>query len=513
MDHEPITAGAKALDAGAPVLALKKISKRYPGVAALADIDFDLRSGEVHILFGENGAGKSTLVRLISGAERPSAGQILFRGKETVFTSVHAARLLGINAVYQEFSLVPDLTVAENIFLGFEKARFGFVDLDYIRNEARAILDRLAFPLNPNTKVSFLSRAEQQMVEIAKAFRSSPSILILDEPTASLTEREAERLFALILAAKQQGVAVLYITHRMGEIRRLGDRITVFRDGRNVATVSASEADDEKLISLMTGRVITQLFPHIANNPKALRLSISHLTNARQTIRDVSIDVRGGEVVGIAGLVGSGKGDIGRACLGIDRTVSGDIQVDGRSITGLPTRKILDAGLYYLPSDRRREGLILSLGARKNIALAELATPLLSRANFIRLAEEKRLGSDLARRVELRPLDVERPVEQFSGGNQQKIMIAKVLARNAGVVIFDEPTVGVDVGTRVAIYGFIRELCENGAAVLLISSDMPEILHLTHRTYVMYRGQLQAELKGDEITQENILRNFFEREI
>jgi ribose transport system ATP-binding protein len=374
------------------------------------------------------------------------------------------------------------------------------------------ILKRLNFPLKPDQRVAYLSRAEQQMVEIAKAFRGQPSILIFDEPTASLTERETERLFSLIEQAKRQKVGIIYITHRMGEIRRIGDRITVLRDGHRIATLDAKTANDDKLIELMTGRRITQVFPKINFKPAEVLLKVENLTLASRTVRNVSMEVGAGEIVGIAGLVGSGKSDLARACFGLEKVASGKVTYLGEDVTGRPVREMLRRGVFYLPADRRLEGLVLMRGTRENIALPSLTSPEYSGPIFLKRRDERRLTQKLASKVELRPLNLERDLEHFSGGNQQKVMIAKALSREVKLFIFDEPTVGVDVGTRVAIYGFIRDLCEAGAGILLISSDLPEILHLTNRTYVMYRGELRAQLKDSSITQDGVLRHFFERE-
>jgi ribose transport system ATP-binding protein len=495
-----------------PLLSLEHVSKRFPGVDALVDVDFDLEAGEAHILFGENGAGKSTLISLIAGADVPSAGTMSFRGEKLALSSVNEARSLGINAVFQEFSLVPQLTVEENIFLGAEVMNGVFLDKRALHKQAVAILERLGFPLNPRERVAYLSRAEQQMVEIAKAFRAEPSVLIFDEPTASLTERETERLFALIEQAKRAGVGIIYITHRMGEIRRIGDRITVLRDGRKIATLDAKTAKDDRLIELMTGRVISQIFPKVASRPGRTLLQVDDVSLADTPVRNVSIDVRAGEIVGLAGLVGSGKSNVGRACFGLEKIAEGRILFEGEDITGRSVAAMLKRGLFYLPSDRRAEGLVLVRGARENIALAALDRPEYSNLAFLRRGEEKDRTRKLAERVDLRPLNLELGVEHFSGGNQQKVMIAKALTREVKLFIFDEPTVGVDVGTRVAIYAFIAALCEAGAGILLISSDLPEILHLTNRTYVMYRGELRAELRGAQITQEGVLSHFFEKE-
>jgi ribose transport system ATP-binding protein len=494
------------------LLRLAGITKRFPGVDALVDVDFDLKAGEAHVLFGENGAGKSTLISIMAGVYRPNSGQIELHGKIVDFGSVLEARQNGINAVFQEFSLVPQLSVAENIFLGAEITRGPFLDKPELHRRAAEILANLGFSLKTTERVAYLSRAERQMVEIAKAFRTRPTILIFDEPTASLTERETERLFALIEQAKKQDVGIVYITHRMREIRRIGDRITVLRDGRKITTLNAKTARDDKLIELMTGRVISQIFPTVRYNPEQPLLEVRDLTLASGSVRNVSIEVKAGEIVGIAGLVGSGKSDVGRACFGLGAVAGGTIHFDNQEVTGFRVRQMLKRGMFYMPSDRREEGLLMVRGARENIALPSLEQHDFSGPIFLRRAAERVLTRRLAERVSLRPLKLERDLEHFSGGNQQKVMIAKALSREVRLFIFDEPTVGVDVGTRVSIYGFIRDLCEAGGGVLLISSDLPEILNLTNRAYVMYRGEMRAELRGAEITQENVLTHIFEKE-
>jgi len=497
---------------GPPLLALDGITKRYPGVLALDGVSFELRPGEVHVLFGENGAGKSTLISIIAGAVRPEAGRIRFRDDAVDLHSVHHARSLGISAVFQEFSLVPQLTVEENLFLGAEMTQGGLLRKSDLHARAGEILEDLGFPLRPTQRVMYLSRAEQQMVEIAKAFRGDLSVLILDEPTSSLTERETNRLFSLIEQAKSQGVGIIYITHRMSEIRRIGDRITVLRDGRYVATVSAKDISDEELVELMTGRVIDQIFPHVNYRPGAEMLRAERLTTQNDSIRDVSIEVRRGEIVGLAGLVGSGKSEVARACFGIEPLAEGRVSFDGEETTGATPRAMLDRGFFYIPPDRREEGLVMMRSVRENVALPSLHLGQLSAAGLLRRGAERSLVEDIAGRLNLQPRNTERAVDHFSGGNQQKVLLAKSLTRDVKLFVFDEPTVGVDVGTRVAIYEFIRDLCEAGAAVLLISSDLPEILHLTNRVYVMYRGQLRAELSGAEINEGTILGHFFEKE-
>jgi ribose transport system ATP-binding protein len=503
---------AAASDPPLPLVECRGVVKQYPGVLALDRVDFQLRSGEVHVLFGENGAGKSTLISLLAGAQDPTSGEILVRGAPVKLASVHRARELGISAVFQEFSLVPQLTVEDNVFLGAEPRKHGFLDRQALRREAMAILSRLGFALNPAETVQHLTRAQRQMVEIAKAFRTQPSVLILDEPTASLTERETEQLFALIAAATTQGVGVIYITHRMAEIRRIGDRVTVLRDGRVIATVDAKATSENRLVELMTGRVISEIYPTIPHRPGELVLRVERLTCATQSVRDATIEVRAGEIVGIAGLVGSGKSEIARACFGLEDVAGGRVWLRGQEVTGLAPRAMLRQGFIYLPPDRREEGLMMMRSCRENMVLPALRDAPIRRGAFLNMTQEQSLTQRLTRRINLQPARPERDVGHFSGGNQQKVLLAKSLSRPVQVFVFDEPTTGVDVATRAAIYRFIGELCEAGAGVLLISSDLPEVLHLSHRLYVMYRGRIQAELSGADITEQNVLGFFFERE-
>ena len=510
---------------------------------ALDNISFDVKSSEVHVLFGENGAGKSTMIQIIAGVHRPTLGKIFLNGEEKVIDSVHHARELGISAVFQEFSIVPHLTVEENLFLGSEMTNGPLLNKAALQRQAAETLNRLGFPLKPNQATMYLSRAEQQMVEIAKAFRTKPSIMILDEPTASLTERETERLFELIETLREEGIGIIYITHRMNEIDRIGQRITIFRDGKFVDTLDVADTNQKQLVELMTGRVVDQVFPEIKNNPGETLLDIRNVTVDTDVVKNLSMHVRAGEVVGLAGLVGSGKSEIGRACFGVGKVNSGKINFcgetifdDKRNINVLNPRKMLDRGFYYVPSDRREEGLAMMLSVRENMSLSALSLPKFSDRMFIRRKNERKVVEEVAEKLALNPFNVERHVEHFSGGNQQKALIGKALARierriehmtgggqqkvligkalirDVTLFVFDEPTVGVDIGARILIYQAIRDLCETGAGVLLISSDLPEILHLAHRTYVLYRGELRAELSQEETTEQNVLSYFFEKE-
>ena len=496
-----------------PLLELKAVSKRFPGVLALDQAEFELKPGEVHVLFGENGAGKSTLISLIAGVYQPTSGEIKFRGNSIELNSVCHARALGISAVFQEFSLVGQLTVEQNLFLGDEQTKGLFLDQKALHEEAKRILEQLDFPLKSNRKVSCLSRAEQQMVEIAKAFRSELSVLILDEPTASLTEKETERLFSLIEKVKAKNVGVIYITHRMAEIRHVGDRITILRDGRCINTVDAKTASDEELVRLMTGRVIDQIFPRIDFKPGAVALEVTNLSTVDKRVDGLSIKVRRGEIVGIAGLVGSGKSTALRACFGLGKISSGKVMFEGEDVTGSSVNTMLNKGFFYNSRNRHAEGLVMMRNCRENMTLSSLRMPDFQFKNgLLNQRDEQRIAIDLAKKLKLYPMKIDRPVEHFSGGNQQKVLLSKCLTREVKIYVFDEPTVGVDVGTRAEIYKLIAGLCDQGAAIVIVSSDLPEVLHLSHRVYVMCRGKLQVELTGNEITEESVLKYFFGRE-
>lgn len=496
-----------------PLLRTVKLTKDYPGIRALDGMDFDLERGEVHVLFGENGAGKSTMISMLAGANEPTSGEILFDGKPVKLNSVHEAREFGISAVFQEFSLIPQMTIAENMFLGAEPTKGGFLRASEQRAKAEEILKSLDFDLHPGRRVDHLTRAEQQMVEIAKAFRTDPSVLILDEPTASLTNHETEQLFKLVAKLKARGVGIIYITHRMAEIRAIGDRITVLRDGKYIDTVDAQTTDDDALVQLMTGRVVGQIFPEVTYNPGDIVLEVEDLhTPGTGGVNGASAVVRRGEIVGFAGLVGSGKSKFAQACFGSLPVASGRVHFKGDLVKKPNARDMLKRGFIYLPSDRREDGLMMMRPARENISLASLDIQPISNGLLLNPKAENELTTDLATQLHLSPLKTERLAGQFSGGNQQKLMLARSLTRKFDLLVFDEPTVGVDVGTRAAIYQFIAELCAQGAAILLISSDLPEILHLTNRAYVFYKGKIQAELAGDAITEANVLSHFFERE-
>lgn len=499
-------------DSSAPaaaLLELRGISKRFPGVQALDGVDFDLRRGEVHVLFGENGAGKSTLINVIAGTFAPDDGSYSFEGREVRHLTPHKARVMGISPVFQEFSLVPDLTVEENLFLGREIRTLGFLKSHRMRRRALQVIEELGFHLDAKRKVRELSRAHQQMVEIAKALLTDVRVLILDEPTASLTENETYRLFALIARLKAQGVGIIYVSHRIREIKQLADRITVLRDGRLIRTLPAAGVTETELVELMTGRKIEVLFPEIRHQPGAVLVETQGLTLADGSVEGVDFTARAGEITGIAGLVGCGKSELIRALYGIEGIAGGSIRVAGELYERPSPKRSLARRLCYFPSDRVAEGLALSRPVRENVSMAALDLVRFARRRVLQRREERRLVQAIVDRLKLRPPNIERMVANLSGGNRQKVMLARGLTRETSIFLFDEPTVGIDVGAKVEVYGLMKQLVEAGAAIVLVSSELPEVLHLANRVYVMHRGRMVAELTGEAITEQNVLASFF----
>ena len=510
---DPVEAGASraaqaARDKG-PLLKLAGVSKRFPGVIALEHVDFDLRHGEVHVLFGENGAGKSTLINVISGTYPPDEGTFEFRGQTINRLTPHAARVMGISPVFQEFSLAPELTVEQNLFLGRELTRAGVLDRAGMKAKAQEIIDLLGFDLVVDRKVRELSRAHQQMVEIAKAFLADVRLLILDEPTASLTEAEAGKLFELVAKFKAAGVGIIYVSHRMREIKQIADRITVLRDGRKITTVNAADVSETDLVELMTGRKIDVLFPHIEAHPGEKLLEVEGLALANGTVSDVSFYARAGEITGIAGLVGCGKSELVRAAYGLELIESGIIRLGGVVVNHPTPATMLKRGLCYFPSDRVAEGLALGRPVRENASMAALDLPAFARSGVLQRSSERRVVQSIAERLKLRPAHIERAVANFSGGNRQKVLLARGLTRDINVFLFDEPTVGIDVGAKTEVYGLMKDILATGAAIVLVSSELPEVLHLSHRVYVMHRSRMVAELTGADINEQEVLSHFF----
>jgi ribose transport system ATP-binding protein len=488
----------------APVLEMTGIHKSFPGVRALKNASIVLRAGEIHALLGENGAGKSTLIKVLSGAHHPDAGIIRLNGVETRIRSPHQARALGIAVIYQEFNLVPSLTVCENLFLGQEHARAGFIRFSSERQTARALFARLGLPIDPDALCRDLNVAQQQLVEIAKALYQKARVLVMDEPTAALSDREVEKLFAMVRELRAQGIATLYVTHRLNEVFALCDRATVMRDGEQIDTRPVRDLTRERLIELMVGRKLEAEFPKRSVRIGEPRLVARDLCRGT-TVRGVSIEVRRGEVLGLTGLVGAGRTELARLLFGADPADAGTISLDGNTVRLRSPRDAIRAGICLLPEDRKQQGLVLGLSVRDNFALPSL--PRLSRFGFIRDRIEANAFDRFVRGIRIKVSDDEQVARNLSGGNQQKLVLAKWLEANSELIIFDEPTRGVDVGAKFEIYQLINDLAAAGKAVLMISSELPEVLGMSDRIIVMREGRVTGQITDvAKATQEDILR-------
>jgi len=496
------------------VIRMSAIEKHFPGVHALKAAQFDLKSGEVHALMGENGAGKSTLMKILSGIYGPDSGSIQLNGQDVRISGPRAAQALGIGIIHQELALMPDLTVAQNIFIGREpRSRWGVLDEGQINRDAEAIFADMRVKIDPRSEVRTLTIAKQQMVEIAKALSFKSRILIMDEPTAALNAAETNELFTIIRKLQSEGVAVVYISHKMDEIRRISDRVTVMRDGSYVGTVEAATTPIEKIISMMVGRELDQSVAGIPDLTAApVVLSVRGLCRGR-SVRDVSFDVRRGEILGFAGLMGAGRTEVARVIFGADPREAGEISVNGKSCRIRSPRDAVAAGIGYLSEDRKQFGLALGIDVRGNIALTSLER---FSDRFMRVDEPAlaTMSRNLVGNLAIRTPSDRQEVRLLSGGNQQKVVIAKWLLRDCDILIFDEPTRGIDVGAKAEIYRLLQSLAAGGKAIIVISSELPEVLRLSHRIAVMCEGRLTGILPGGPGTsQEEIMRLATQRDV
>lgn len=489
------------------VVEMRSIEKRFPGVHALKAARFDLKPGEVHALMGENGAGKSTLMKVLAGIYQPDAGEIRIAGQPVALSDPRAAQAAGIGIIHQELSLMNDLTAAQNMFIGREpRKRFGRLDESRLNQQAAEIFAGMRLKLDPQAIVGSLTIAKQQMVEIAKALSFRSRILIMDEPTAALNDAEIADLFSIIRALKADGVGIVYISHKMDELKRIADRVTVMRDGEYVDTVPAADTPMSKIITMMVGREVKDEAPSIPDtraNPVALE--VRGLTRGRQ-IRDVSFSLRQGEILGFAGLMGAGRTEVARAIFGADAIDAGEILVHGKPQRIRTPNDAVRAGIGYLSEDRKHFGLALSMDVRNNIALASLKS-FLKFPGRLDERSMKSVAEDYIQKLGIRTPNDTQEVKLLSGGNQQKVVIAKWLLRNCDILIFDEPTRGIDVGAKAEIYQLLQSLSESGKAIIVISSELPEIMRLSHRIAVMCEGRLTGILPGGSATrQEDIMQ-------
>ena len=482
------------------------ISKDFPGVHALKECRFDLHRGEVHALVGENGAGKSTLMKILAGVYRRDAGRIRLNGVDVEIPTPRAAQLLGVSIIHQELSLMPNLTAAQNIFIGREpRRRLPFLlDERALNENARRLFEGLHIKIEPETKVAKLAVAQQQMVEIAKALSHRAEVVIMDEPTAALTETEIDELFRIIRKLRDDGVGVVHISHRLEELKRISDRVTVMRDGQYVATVDTKDATIDQIIRMMVGRTIYEAAPEIPEvvDPNVV-LEVQGLSRGR-AVRNVSFSLRRGEILGFAGLVGAGRTEVARAVFGADRPDTADIRVHGKAARINSPGDAVRQGIGYLSEDRKRYGLALGMDVEANIVLATLRKFLRSFGR-VDVRRTHAAAQQLVERLAIKTPSLRQKVRNLSGGTQQKVVVAKWLTANTEILIFDEPTRGIDVGAKSEIYHLLNELAHQGKAIIMISSELPEILRMSHRIVVMCEGRITGELSGRDATQEQIM--------
>jgi len=489
------------------LLSMEGIEKTFPGVHALSQCRFELCAGEVHALVGENGAGKSTLMKVFAGIYKKDAGRIVYKGKEVEIPSPRAAQHLGISMIHQELNLMPHLTVAQNIFIGREpRQRIRFIlDEKAINEKAEQLFAMMHLRLDARTKVADLTVAKQQMVEIAKALSFNAEVLIMDEPTAALTEAEIEELFRIIRDLRAQGVGVVYITHRLEELKQISDRITVMRDGRYVDTVTTKDAEIDQIISMMVGRIIYEAAPEVPENAsQQVVLEVKHL-NRGNVIKDVSFQLKKGEILGFAGLMGAGRTEVGRAIFGADPMDSGEIYVQGKRVRIKSPSDAVRHSIAYLSEDRKRFGVTLGMDVESNIVLAAFGK-FLGFLGWVNRARTHATAAHFVEMLSIRTPGLQQKVQNLSGGNQQKIVVGKWLTADTNILIFDEPTRGIDVGAKSEIYKLLNDLARQGKSIIMISSELPEILRMSHRVIVMCEGRVTGELSSAEATQEKIMK-------
>ena len=487
------------------LLRLTGISKSFPGVRALNNVHLEVRRGEVHALLGENGAGKSTLMKILSGAYQKDTGDIYWEGRSITIHEPKDSEELGIGIIYQEFNLVPQLSIAENVWMRREPLRnqaLHLIDWTELRRRTKELLDELHLDLDPRRPVAGLGVAHQQMVEIAKALSLNAKLLIMDEPTSALTDKEIEQLYDVIRKLKAKGVSVIFILHHLDEVFEICDRGTILRDGEYIATIDLQATTKDQLIQLMVGRTLEQQYPKVATRRGAEALRVEGLTR-NGVLHDISFCAYTGEILGIAGLVGAGRTELMRAVFGADPIDQGKIYVFGQEVKMDSPRTAIQSGMGLLPEDRKYQGLVLILSVLQNVSMASLDR--LKKGGLLQLREEKQQTNEFVTKLRIATPHIQQQVQFLSGGNQQKVVLAKWLASQSKVLIFDEPTRGIDVGAKVEVYNLMNTLVESGVAVIMVSSEMPELLGMSDRVLVMHEGRLAAEFERAEATQEKIL--------
>ena len=486
------------------ILTAKGITKRFPGVVALDNVDFDLKKGEVHILVGENGAGKSTLSKVLLGAYKPEGGEIFYEGEKVVFKSAKDGLDKGIAAVYQEFTLVPYLNVSQNIFLHREPLnKFGLIDHKKMERDSAEILKSLNSDyIDVKAYVKTLSVAEQQMVEIAKALSYKPRVMVFDEPTATLSEREVESLFERIHKLKKDGIGIIYVSHRMQEFKHIGDRITVLRDGKKIDTIGINDIDNMQLVNMMVGRDISQVFHRSKNTYTGEVLRTESISDRRGRVKDVSITLNKGEIIGFAGLVGAGRTELANLIFGIDPIGSGKLYIDGKEVHTHSPVQVVKKGVGMVCEDRKRHGLALKDSVAWNIMAVSLKK--FFPKYFIKQKKMIEIANEYKEKLRIATPDVYRECRYLSGGNQQKVVLAKWLSADADILILDEPTRGIDVGAKMEIYALMDKLAQEGKSILMISSELPEVIGMSDRIYIMREGHIVNEVSREEFSADDI---------
>lgn len=498
----------------APLLSMSGITKSFPGVRALSGAGLEVRRGEVHALLGENGAGKSTLLKILAGAQPPDSGTIRLEGREIVLAGPQDAQERGIVTIYQEFNLVPSLSVAENVFIGREPVTAGFVAWREMARRTKAILEEVGLAVAPGRLVSDLSVAEQQMVEIARAVSMEARLVVMDEPTSALSEHEVGKLFSIVRRLRDRGIGIVFVTHRLDEVMELCDRFTVLRDGEPAGSGTVAETSVDGLVRLMVGREVERLFRHRADGRErgGVALRVEGLSRLRDpanphatAVEDASLEVRHGEILGIAGLVGAGRSELARAIFGADPVAGGRIEVEGREVVVRSPRDAIRAGIGLVPEDRKQQALFLALAVRDNLSIAALDR-LARRLGLVSEAAEARLVEEFRRRLNIRMAGASQAIENLSGGNQQKVVLARWLALGPRVLIVDEPTRGIDVAAKAEVHQLLYELADSGIAVIAISSELPEVMTVSDRIVTMREGRITGEMPGAEASEERLMQ-------
>lgn len=486
------------------LLEVRNLTKSFPGVRALRGVSLSLARGEVLAVIGENGAGKSTLMKILAGVQQLDSGEILLDGRAIELRSVAESLAHGIALIHQELNLADNLTVSANIFLGREKLRFGLIDTARQHREARKFLDAVGLDVPPDTLVSTLTIGHQQLVEIAKALSVNARVLIMDEPTSSLSTREAENLFRVICELRASGVSVIYISHRLGEVKALADRVEVLRDGENAGRLMRDEIQHGAMVKLMVGRDLSQFYPHTPHSPGDIIFEAKNLRTPAHPRHELSFQIRAGEIVGVAGLVGAGRTEMLATLFGVTPALGGTMRMSGREIAPRSPRDAIAAGLAFVPEDRKTQGVILEMAVRDNISLASLRRD--ARGIFLNRKRATELSAEMIREMRIKTPGDRQIVQLLSGGNQQKVVLGKWLALKPRLLLLDEPTRGIDVGAKQEIYRLMEDLAQQGIAILFVSSEMEEILGMSDRAIVMHEGRIAGELTRGELSEEAVMR-------